>query len=267
MAALIAEGKTVEEALQSAMLKLGVNRTQVEYKIVQEENKGLFGLFGKPAVIRAWVKASDDNHRYPRATTPSPELGTPTKNEFPRYTRNEYRNENEDRVGDCIKSHLEEIIGRMGFTPQIQYNRRNGVYFFDIEIQEHNQSALLIGKRGQTLGALQHVLNRLISLEDSFDDVQIVLDVSGYRYKRDNFLRSKAQSLANVVKNTGDEVVMSPLHSSDRRVIHAVLSEDPSVRTYTVGEGLYRQIVIAPNRQGEYREEYRRNGRNYRSSK
>ncbi len=265
MKALIAEGKTVEEALQNAMLKLGASPSQIEYKILQEDNKGVFGLFGKPAVIRAWLKPVEEDRspvRAPvRSAPPRYEHSRPRveKPRFPKPpdTASTDATEQEDKVGDRIQHHLVEIVQRMGFTPYVQYGRRNGVYFFDIEVQEHNQSALLIGKRGQTLGALQHVLNRLISLENASGDIQIVLDVSGYRYKRDNFLKSKAQSLANVVKNSGDEVVMSPLHSSDRRVVHATLSEDPHIRTYTVGEGLYRSIVIAPNRhQGGRREEY-----------
>lgn len=240
--ALIAEGKTIEDALISAMKQLGVtDKTEIEYEIKQDKKGGFLGLFGKPAVIRAWVKSSETSQYNTR-----PEPVTSLEG---RASREPQLSAEETYLVERAHHHLQTILEHMGFNPTITHHRRNGVFFFNIDVEEADKSGILIGKKGQTLGALQHIINRLIGLEEHSETIKIVLDVSGYRYKRDNFLRAKAQSLAATVKAKGEEVMLSPLHSSDRRVVHATLSEDPNVRTYTVGEGLYRNIVIAPNKQ------------------
>jgi spoIIIJ-associated protein len=116
----------------------------------------------------------------------------------------------------------------------------------DVSIQTDGMDGLLIGKRGQTLVALQHVVGRLVSKEFGISG-RVTVDVGGYRERREAQLIDKARALAEKVRITGREINLEPLHAPDRRIVHMALAGMPGVRTYTVGQGLHRNIVIAPD--------------------
>lgn len=116
----------------------------------------------------------------------------------------------------------------------------------DVSIQTDGMDGLLIGKRGQTLVALQHVIGRLVSKEFGISG-RVTVDVGGYRERREAQLIDKARALAEKVRVTGREINLEPLHAPDRRIVHMALAGMPGVRTYTVGQGLHRNIVIAPD--------------------
>jgi spoIIIJ-associated protein len=116
----------------------------------------------------------------------------------------------------------------------------------EVSIATDGMDGLLIGKRGQTLVALQHVIGRLVSKEFGISG-RVTVDVGGYRDRREAQLIDKARALAEKVRITGREINLEPLHAPDRRVVHMALAGMPGVRTYTVGQGLHRNIVIAPD--------------------
>lgn len=106
--------------------------------------------------------------------------------------------------------------------------------------------ALVIGRHGQVLDALEHVLNR-IAFRDDYGAGRIMVDVDGYRQRREESLQALAQRLAERAKETGRPVTLDPMTARDRRVVHLALQSDPGVVTRSEGEGQFRRLVIVPH--------------------
>jgi spoIIIJ-associated protein len=115
---------------------------------------------------------------------------------------------------------------------------------FHCDLKTEGLDGLFIGKGGKTLDALQHVLNRIVNRE--IPQTRVCLDIGGYKERHYDQLRNHAMELAQKVRDGKGEIVMDPLSSSERRIIHISLHDDPEVRTYTIGEGEERSVVLAP---------------------
>ena len=109
-------------------------------------------------------------------------------------------------------------------------------------------SGLLIGRRGQTLQALQFLVT-LIVRKQMGEDVRVVLDVENYRQRRETSLRDMAAKVASRVAQTNRSITLEPMSPADRRIIHTSLSENPEVRTESAGEGENRKVTIMPRRE------------------
>src|SRR4029077_15388974 len=105
---------------------------------------------------------------------------------------------------------------------------------------------MMIGRRGQTLDALEHLVSRIVFRDDGERGLRIALDVEGYRQRREDSLRQLAQRLATKAKETGAVVTLNPMSPRDRRIVHLALQSDPDVSTVSQGEGSYRRLVITP---------------------
>jgi spoIIIJ-associated protein len=157
------------------------------------------------------------------------------------------------RVSTLVSSRqrAEEIVGSllrlMRFSTQLHITEDKNRLIIDIETA--GADGLLIGKAGSTLSALEYVVNRMLQRENR-RTAKVVLDVSGYKRRREDFLKAKALSLAKQVKSAGKQVTMEPLDAADRRIVHAVLKDDPSVETKSVGQGSVKSIVVAPAKPG-----------------
>jgi spoIIIJ-associated protein len=127
-----------------------------------------------------------------------------------------------------------------------------------VDIESSGMDGLLIGRNGTTLQALQHIVSRMAYRRNP--NHRVVIDVGGYRARRMSFLRKKALSLAERVKAGGQEMMMEPLQSAERRIVHIALNADPDVRTYTVGEGVLRSVVVAPTAEDVSTDEASRSG-------
>ena len=108
-------------------------------------------------------------------------------------------------------------------------------------------SGLLIGRRGQTLQALQFLVT-LIVRKQLGEDVRVILDVENYRQRRETSLRDMATKVASRVAQTNRSITLEPMSPADRRIIHTSLSEHPEVRTESAGEGENRKVTIMPRR-------------------
>ncbi len=110
-----------------------------------------------------------------------------------------------------------------------------------------DDSGLLIGRRGQTLQALQFLVT-LIVRKQLGEDVRVILDVENYRQRRETSLRDMAAKVASRVAQTNRSITLEPMSPADRRIIHTSLSENPNVRTESAGEGENRKVTIMPRR-------------------
>jgi len=137
---------------------------------------------------------------------------------------------------------VDEILTKMKIDYQI-----NKVEFNQGTVRINivgNDMGLLIGRKGETLNALQFIAGLIINRQVE-DRIRLILDVEDYRKKREESLESLALRLSDKVKNTQKNVVMRPMSSQERRIVHTILQEDPQVVTYSMGDEPNRKVVIA----------------------
>ncbi len=213
MSVLEIEEKTVEDAIGLACQKLNLPREQLEIEIVSKGSSGIFGIVGaKKAKIRVSPK------------TLSLE-GTAERG----------------------KEILTEILRHVDLPTVIESEVKDEQICLNIV---SNGTGLLIGKRGKTLGALQHLVTKILHREVG-ENVTVIVDTENYRSKRETSLTELARQLSEKVKKTHRSLTTGPMNAQDRRIIHLALKEDLEVRTKSKGEGNLRRVVIYPVRRGK----------------
>ena len=199
-------GRTVEEAIEAALKSLGLSREEVEIEVLAQEGRGLLGILGT-TVARVRV-------------TPKP------------------------TVGDRAVELLNQILSAAGLEAEARITGEDQETVY-IEIFGGSDLGILIGRRGQTLAAAQHLVG-LIANKGRALHKKVILDAQGYRERRERALGALAADAAEKVKRTGEEVILEPLPPWERRVVHLALAEDPLVRTSSVGEEPQRRVVVSP---------------------
>lgn len=139
---------------------------------------------------------------------------------------------------------LKEILNRMGIDAKVEADYVEGSTHLNILT---DTPALLIGKHGQTLDAIERILNCIVN-KVSLAKKRVFVDTEGYRERREERLIEMANQVAEKVRYTGRDVVLAPMSPRDRRIIHVTLKEDEIVSTYSQGEGDMRRVVITAQR-------------------
>lgn len=116
---------------------------------------------------------------------------------------------------------------------------------FYINIKTKYSDSLLIGKNGETLWSLQYLLSRLA--KRFYSNLKVLVDINGYRIKRNNFLKKKAEAIAHIVLETGREMALDPMTKREERIVSDKLTEIKGIKIYTIGKGGNRNVIIAPN--------------------
>lgn len=141
---------------------------------------------------------------------------------------------------------LSEILSLLGVTCSVELQAGETADTVVLNVNADN-SGLLIGRRGQTLDALEYVVNRIVSRAEETGPGRIVIDVERYRDRRREYLESLARRLADKSRQTGRVVTLNPMSPRDRRIVHITLREDAAVETRSQGQGYYRKILIVPS--------------------
>ncbi|NVM21883.1 MAG: protein jag [Desulfobacterales bacterium] len=217
------EGKTKEEAVKNACEELDLSEDQLEFEVISYGSTGIFGLVGaKKAKIR--VKSPE-----------SPELET---------GQNDNVADEREEVGEIAKKTLEQIISFIADDGDVTVvTQSNGI---TLKVETDN-SAILIGKHGKTLEAIQYVVQKVVYKEKR-TRLRISIDVGGYRDRRKVSLTQLALRLGEKVKRSGKPATISPMNAYDRRIVHVALQDDNRVRTQSMGSGSFRKLVILPHR-------------------
>ncbi len=139
---------------------------------------------------------------------------------------------------------LKEILTRMGMDAKVEADYIDGSTHLNILT---DSPALLIGKHGQTLDAIERILNCIVN-KVSLAKKRVFVDTEGYRKRREERLIEMANQVADKVRYTGRDVVLAPMSARDRRVIHVALKEDEIISTYSQGEGDMRRVVVTTHR-------------------
>lgn len=148
--------------------------------------------------------------------------------------------EEEDPVAEL----LFDILDYFGLDAEIEYEEREDHVRYHIEGPD---MGVLIGRRGSTLEALQFLVG-VINARKNLADYRVVIDVEGYRERRERQLRELAKKSASRVQREGRCIVLAPMSAGDRRVVHLALANHASVHTYSEGEDPERCVVVAPGR-------------------
>ncbi len=197
-------GKTVEEALTNALVKLETTSDKVEYEVIEKGSSGILGIFNsKPARILVWKKAT---------------------------------------MEDNVMDFLDSVFKAMNLTVKIDMNIDEKENTVNINLSGEDMG-VLIGKRGQTLDSLQY-LTSLVANKESEKYYRVKLDTENYRARRKETLESLAKNIAYRVKRTKKSVSLEPMNPYERRIIHSVLQNDKYVSTKSEGEEPFRHVVV-----------------------
>ncbi len=212
--------KTVEEAIQHALEQLGVSREEVNITVLKEGKAGILGLGSEEAKIRVELK------------TAHPETAEPGSD-----------------ITETAKDVIEKLLAVLGVEASVSLPTGPVVEevkgavsptCFDIAGED---LGILIGRRGQTVAALQYIV-RLILSQQTKSQVPIVIDVDGYKRRRYEALRNLALRMAEQVKTRKVPFTLEPMPAYERRIIHLALANHPDVTTQSIGEGETRKVVI-----------------------
>lgn len=221
---------SVDEAIDKGVAELGVDEGQVEVEILDEGGSGFLGLGGRQARVRLTVKGSP---KISRAQAPVAPLSA---------------SEAENLVS-ITKATVSELLEHMGVRAEA--NAKMGEADEPgmpapvlVDIQGGDLS-YLIGRRAETLNALQ-LVTRLIVGKEVGHAAHVVIDISGYRERREQSLRQLAQRMAQQAASTGSRQTLEPMSPAERRIIHLELKESAEVTTESVGEEPRRKVVIIP---------------------
>ncbi|HVN71941.1 MAG TPA: RNA-binding cell elongation regulator Jag/EloR [Desulfomonilia bacterium] len=233
------EAKTVDEAIILAMKTYGAQFEDLDIKVLSEGSKGLFGLVGtKTAKIMArHVKADSRNIiRGPEEISPASSAHA----ESVQPSRSEAQAPTQEILLEA-KEIVRGLLRLMSMPCEIRI-REEGI----LEIMGDG-SGLIIGKRGQTLDALQFLLNRIVN-KSRQEPVYITLDTEGYRQRHVNHLKTMALKLGQKARRTGQSISLEKMNPYDRRIIHLALKNENGLNTKSIGEGIYKKVVIVPRK-------------------
>lgn len=207
-----ARGKTVEEAIQLALMGLGVAREEVEVEVLNEAKAGFLGIGHEPARVRV------------RLIPPAQRAAHLAMQVVARLLK---------ASGAATTATL-----RSALDPQ------TGGPVIDIQ---GDDSGLLIGRRGETMRALQFLVNLMVNrhLEEP---VRVIVDVESYRQRRHKTIHDMALRVADKVSSSGRAISLEPMPPAERRVVHLALANHPRVTTESMGMGNARKVNISPKR-------------------
>ncbi|MBN2516284.1 MAG: protein jag [Deltaproteobacteria bacterium] len=235
------EGKTIDDAIEKACQEYDLPREKLNIEIISEGSSGFLGLVGsKKACIRASIMSIDLTMESPPKERMESTF-TAAQSEKADVPRTE---EIKESLAAKAKEKLDGILKRMGLDFPVHVEETSETIILKIE---GDGSGLLIGKGGQTLDALQYIVNKA-SNKNGKGRKRIILDTEDYRKRREKTLIALAEKLGEKVKKTKKPVTVNPMNAHDRRIIHLALQDDKQLTTKSRGEGAFRKIIIVPAR-------------------
>ncbi len=202
------KGKTVDDAITEATIQFGITSDELIYEVIDKGSTGILGFINtKPAIIRAKKK---------------------------------------DTFEDIVQDFLDKMFEIMGIEAVVDITYNEEEKTMDINLTGP-EMGVLIGKRGQTLDALQKIVQSVVN-KHSEDFIRVKLDTENYRARRRDTLENLARNISYKVKRTKKSVVLEPMNPYERRIIHSTLQNDKYVSTRSEGEEPFRRVVVYYNR-------------------
>ena len=245
---VVASGKTVDDAIANGISMLGVRREQVEVEILSEGSRGVLGFGAENARVRLLVKLPS-KPKPPEPAPESPPAPTPEPQVEPSSLMPEPTTDDltPERLG---QEFLTDILDRLGISASVET-------LLGYELADEGQDppvvlnvtgddlGILIGRRGETLRALQYLIRLMVSHRVKHW-TDLVVDVEHYRVRRRRTLEALAQRVAERVAQDGRAQALEPMPPYERRIVHMALRNHPQVTTQSVGEGERRKVTVIP---------------------
>ncbi|MGM1022483.1 MAG: RNA-binding cell elongation regulator Jag/EloR [Bacillota bacterium] len=250
MTKVVTSGKTVEDAVKQGLSQLGVSRERVTVNVLEQPSKGFLGWLGVKKAKVELTLLSDPSPETTHAaelhvSAQAPAVGQTVVPEVESViqevrTSKEVSTEHATPYKEAVRF-IHETAAGMGLDVEVNVRHRKEESILDIS---GPSLGMLIGRRGQTLDALQYLTN-IVANRHSDKFIRIVLDAEQFRARRQKTLEDLADRLANQAIRFGKEVVLEPMPSQERKLIHAKLQQHALVRTYSKGDEPNRRVVIA----------------------
>jgi spoIIIJ-associated protein len=251
---------TIEEATQNGLEQLGLTREEVDLEILDAGSRGLFGLGGREARVRLTLIDSKESGASRKASSPKKRQPKQDKTSKPVEQKSDTSALNEkvdlpesdDPTIKVAVGVIRDLLGHMkvNATVEAEYiepedDRDKKVLKININ---GNDLSILIGRRSETLNALQYISSLIINKQMGHS-VPLMIDVQGYRSRREGQIRQLARRMAEQAVQTGRRQVLEPMPPNERRLLHLELRDHPDVFTESVGEGSSRKVTIKPKNQ------------------
>ena len=214
---IVSEGKTTSEAIEKGLKELNLHRDQVEIRVLEQEKRSFFDILA-PRVVKVELTVKEKPQKEEKILTEEDLEGT------------------KNNIENFIKEFLKNLGEEYKYDINIEKNEIN------VKIDGGN-SGTLIGYRGETLNALQHILS-LIANKHTSAKVRVLLNVDGYKEKREKTLEELALKVSKTVIRTNKSITLEPMNAYERKIIHSKLQDMTDIRTHSIGEEPHRRIVI-----------------------
>jgi spoIIIJ-associated protein len=210
-----ARGPSVEDAVEAALAELGATEQEVRIEVLQEPKGGFLGVGGQEAVVRV------------------------------RVTREELDMDALEEQADLAADFVEDLLAKMGIDATAEPNVVNDRMYVDILGDDEDDMALLIGRHGATLEAIQE-LTRMVVGRRLDERTRVIIDVEDYRKRREERMIDRALQVARRVLETGQEEALDPMNPYERKLIHDAVADLGGLETSSRGEEPERSVVIRP---------------------
>ena len=231
---IISEGKTTNEAIENGLKKLKVNKNQVEIKVLESEEKRSFFSILAPRVVKVELTVKEEVEK--KGSKNEESVENVVKKELKPVSK-----EDLDKAENNVKIFVEELSKSMNID--IICNIEQNEYGLNIDLKGKD-IGFLIGYRGDTLYAVQNVISAIAN-KDIKERVRLILDIEGYKAKREKTLEDLAEKIAKTVTKTRREVTLEPMQAYERKIIHSKLQNSTTVTTRSIGEEPRRRVVIS----------------------
>lgn len=248
------EAKNVEQAVKLACDKLEISPEKLKYDVISHGSTGIFGFVRtKKAKIRvllteekAETGQSDQIQTGESVQTNTADINNHVKNLIEQTLKGrepEPAVETDKHIATG-KEVLQRIVDTISSGAVVTVEKNTERVLYNVK---GGHSAILIGKHGQTLDAMQALVEKIVNKKNT-PRVRVQVDIEGYMENRKKYLIRHAESLANKCKHIRRPVTVGHMNAHDRRIVHLALKNDTSVRTRSTGDGFLRKLVIYPNK-------------------
>jgi spoIIIJ-associated protein len=248
------EEKNVDIAVEKACRELNIGKESLVYDVISYGSTGIFGLVGsKKAKIRVKItrETNPEQHLELAPNPGRPDTAAEDHQSVKRPSIHLAQGPKEvagtgdiEETIDLCRQALQRIIDTITSEASISVEKGKDYVFFDIK---GGNASVLIGKRGQTLEAIQYLIEKIANRRNG-RRMRILVDVEGYLKTRRNNLEKLAVRLAEKAVRTGKPMTIGQMSSHDRRIVHLALKDDNDVRTQSLGNGIYRKLMIFPKK-------------------
>lgn len=238
-------GKTVDNAITDALIELGATTEQVEIQVLEKGSKGFLGFGAKDARVRVTLKERPQAQDLVQSSEAEHTPSMSRQEVEDKKHNGEVSNKETtpvEQATETAQKFLKDVLTEMGLNVTLETKQVGDRVYINILGEK---MGMVIGKRGDTLDALQYLTNIVVN-KGHHGYVKIMLDTENYRKRREDTLRKVAYKFAKKAEQTKKPAILEPMNPYDRRIVHSALQDSKTVKTHSEGKEPFRRVVITP---------------------